>query len=146
MNRTNWQATPSEGGTGPLCPPGGSSTQNTEQPDAASGHQVEQVRQAEEVSVITADVLFHPSESDPSFFAALAEPQQEGARGLCTQDGPLSLLANETHDVPAAKDNQLGTCWEQVTWLQGAALLQSSTLPFIPKGQDILFDKVDDIV
>lgn len=54
-----------------------------EQPGAASGHQVEQVRQEEQVSVLTTDVLFHPSESDPSFLAALTEPQQEGARGLC---------------------------------------------------------------
>lgn len=44
MSEQNWQATPS-GGTGPLCPPGGSNTQNMEQTGAASGHQVEQVRQ-----------------------------------------------------------------------------------------------------
>lgn len=117
-----------------------------EQPGAASGHQVEQVRQEEQVSVLTTDILFYPSESDPSFFAALAEPKQEGAWGLCAQDGPFPFLADETHDVPAAKDTQSQACWEQVTWLHSAALLQSSTLPFIPKGQDILFHKVDDIV
>lgn len=55
---------------------------------------------------LTTDVLFHPSESDPSFFAALAESQQEGARGFRAQDRPLPLLANEAHDVPGAEKNQ----------------------------------------
>lgn len=141
VSRTNWQATPSEGGTGPPCPPGGSSTQNMEQPGAANGHQVEPVRQEAQVSVLTTDVLFHPSESDPSFFAALAEPQQEGARGLCAKDGPLPLLADETHDVPAANHNQSQACWGQVTRLQQFSLTAEFNLTLHSKGPRYTFSQ-----
>lgn len=50
-------------------------------------------------ALLTTNILFYPCEGDSTFFAALAETQQKGARWLRAQDGSLPFLANESHDV-----------------------------------------------
>lgn len=55
---------------------------------------------------LTTDVLLHPGEGDASLLTALTEAQQEGARRLRAQDGPLPLLTDETQNIPAQTERE----------------------------------------
>lgn len=55
-------------------------------------------------ALLTTYILFYPGEGDATFFAALTETQQEGAWRLRVQDGPLPLLADESHDVSGEEE------------------------------------------
>lgn len=52
------------------------------------------------------DVVFDPGEGDGSLSAALAEPEQEGARTLVSQQSLLPLLTDESHDAAAGGENK----------------------------------------
>lgn len=56
---------------------------------------------------LTTYVFLYPCECDAPFFTALAKAQQECSRWLWTKQCPLSLLADESHDIPVEEKQRI---------------------------------------
>lgn len=55
---------------------------------------------------LTTYVFLYPCECDAPFFTALTKAQQEGPRWFWTKQRPLSLLADESHDIPVEEQQR----------------------------------------
>lgn len=58
--------------------------------------------------MLTVHVVFDPREGNGAFFAALAEPEQEGPGALVAQKGLFALLTDEAQDEPATYSIESG--------------------------------------
>lgn len=90
------------------------------------------------------DVVLDPGEGDGSLPAALAEPQQEGAGTLVTQQGLLALLTDETHDGAAGKSKKTTHSHRDTHLRYVHVSLRNQDSPVVPEGKEVSFNQIQD--
>lgn len=93
--------------------------------------------------LLTVDVVFNPGEGDGALPAALAEPQQEGARTLVAQQSLLSLLADEAHDGAARREKTTSFTLD-LYGTRSAHSQPQRRSPVVPQRQQVSFNHVQD--
>lgn len=101
-------------------------------------------KRASSPALLTVDVMLNPGEGDGSLTAALAEPQQEGARTLVAQQGLLPLLTEEAHDGAAGKGKKTTHSHRDTHLCYNHASLRNRDSPVVPEGKKVSLNQIQD--